>query len=219
MYLLIFPSSQFSPDWLLAPLGLWLEERWGTGGVWEHLGRNKKNVLLHFYGNLSEDEAHLGESGSSVSQFLIFKRQLSYKWETVSKGTLNCPKWIFILLNKARRVCLDASVWVHRSSCFACSSASADMQSFLLLNVFPKLLPLRSFRGCFWFSLTLMVHVFRRKSDWTVQVNAVNRAGYTDCSSCGTWRSPRAGESKTADCHVILTLGRDVQCMLQKHTQ
>lgn len=58
----------------------------------------------------------------------------------VSKGALNCSKWVLIWLNKARRVYQDANIWVHRSSCFACSSASAGMQSFLLLNGFPKLL-------------------------------------------------------------------------------
>lgn len=60
---------------------------WGVLGVWEDLGRNKKHVLLHFCRNLSEDEAHLSESGSSVSQFLIFKRQVSYKWESVKRST------------------------------------------------------------------------------------------------------------------------------------
>lgn len=65
----------------------------------------------------------------------------------------------------------------------------------------------------------LTVHEFSNKSACTVEVSSVNRTGYTDHSSCGTGRRLRAGESKTADWHVILTLGRPVQCMLQKYTQ
>lgn len=79
----IFVSVHFSLLPFLTTLAVstsWPVTR-GVLGVWEDLGRNKKHVLLHFCGNLSEDEAHLSESGSSVSQFLIFKRQLSYKWE------------------------------------------------------------------------------------------------------------------------------------------
>lgn len=97
--------------------------------------------------------------------------------------------------------------------------APAGVPSFLLLSSFPRILLLMSVMDCFGFSLMLIVHLLWKKQCWTMQVSSVSRAGCTDHGSTGTWRSPRAGRSKTEDWHVILTLGRDVQCMLQRCTQ